>query len=122
MPRRKPRHAWIASRSAARSAAAVGVGGSISNDLSFLVVRHQRLHDAMRHMMDARFRSGMDDVRDLARWDDRLCIREVASLPDIVSRFSARSPFRYRVAAGIAGRLVPQLARAYQLCRVEIRG
>ena len=43
-----------------------------STPIAPAVVRHQRLHDSMKHMMDAPFRWGIQDIRHVERWDPRL--------------------------------------------------
>jgi len=84
------------------------------------VVRHQRLHDAMKHMMDAPFGWGIGDVRDIEQWDPRLQVLDVATLPDIAAIFRDRVAKRHRLAARLVGTLVPGLARAYRLSRVSL--
>jgi O-methyltransferase involved in polyketide biosynthesis len=84
------------------------------------VVRHQRLHDSMKHMMDAPFRWGIDDIRRVERWDPRLAVRDVATLPDIAFRFRDRVAFSHRIAGALVTRALPGLARAYRLSRIAI--
>ena len=84
------------------------------------VVRHQRLHDSMKHMMDAPFGWGIRDVRDIEQWDSRLRVLEVATLPDIAALFRERVSRRHLLAARLVGTLMPGLARAYRLSRVAL--
>lgn len=84
------------------------------------VVRHQRLHDSMKHLMDAPFRWGIDEVRDVERWDRRFAVRDVATLPDIASRFADRVALSHRVAGALVKRVLPGFARAYRLSRLTI--
>lgn len=84
------------------------------------VVRHQRHHDSMKHMMDAPFRWGIRDVRDLERWDRRLAVREVATLPDVARLFRDRVSLSHRLAGAFVSRAMPGFARAYRLSRVSI--
>lgn len=84
------------------------------------VVRHQQLHDSMKHMMDAPFRWGIGDVRDVERWDSRLAVRDVATLPDIASLFRDRVPLSHRVAGALVERALPGFANAYRLSRIAI--
>lgn len=84
------------------------------------VVRHQRLHDSMKHMMDAPFRWGIDDIRDVERWDPRFAVRDVATLPDIASRFRDRVAFSHRIVGALVKRVLPGFARAYRLCRIGL--
>jgi O-methyltransferase involved in polyketide biosynthesis len=84
------------------------------------VVRHQRHHDAMKHMMDAPFRWGISDVREVERWDPRFSVREIATLPDVASLFRERVAFTHRVAAAIVSLAMPSFARSYRLSRVSM--
>jgi len=86
------------------------------------VVRHQRLHDSMKHMMDAPFRWGIQDVRDVERWDPRLAVRDVATLPDIASRFRDRVALSHRIVGAVVKRALPGVGSAYRLSRIAIRG
>ena len=90
------------------------------DSISSVVVRHQRLHDSMKHMMDAPFRWGIDDVREVEGWDPRLRVLEIATLPDIARRFPERIALVHRAAAAILRRVVPGVARAYRLSRVAL--
>jgi hypothetical protein len=74
----------------------------------------------MKHMMDAPFRWGIDDVRDVERWDPRFEVRDVATLPDIASRFRDRVPFWQRVAGVLVKRALPAFANAYRLSRIAV--
>jgi O-methyltransferase involved in polyketide biosynthesis len=84
------------------------------------VVRHQQLHDSMRHMMDAPFRWGIDDVRFIEQWDPRVAVREVATLPDIARQFRDRVPLAQRLACLFVERALPTFAGAYRLSRVGV--
>ncbi|HEY8079639.1 MAG TPA: class I SAM-dependent methyltransferase [Labilithrix sp.] len=86
-----------------------------------IVVRHQRLHDSMRHMMDAPFRWGIKDARDIGAWDRRVCVEESATLPEIARRFRHRVPVRQRLAGALVERAMPPLARAYRVSRAVVR-
>jgi O-methyltransferase involved in polyketide biosynthesis len=86
------------------------------------VVRNQRLHDTMRHMMDAPFRWGIEDIGHIATWDPRFVLEETASLPEIASRFPGRVPLHLRAIASIIGRALPRFAAAYRLGRIVMRG
>jgi O-methyltransferase involved in polyketide biosynthesis len=86
-----------------------------------MVVRHQALHDSMRHMMDAPFRWGIDDVQAVEQWDPRLSVSEVATLPEIARRFRDGLSFRYLLAGALLERVLPGLAGAYRLSRITIR-
>lgn len=90
------------------------------DSIGSLVVRHQAFHDSMRHMLDAPFRWGIDDVREIERWDDRLSVVEAATLPDIARRFSDVVAFPQRLAGIVADRMLPRLASAYRLTRIAI--
>ena len=48
---------------------------TVFDSIAPAVVRHQRLHDAMKHMMDAPSGWGIGDVRDIEQWDPR-CARQ----------------------------------------------
>jgi O-methyltransferase involved in polyketide biosynthesis len=88
------------------------------------VVRHQRLHDTMKHMMDAPFRWGIrwgiDDIRSIERWDPRIVVTDVATLTDIVARHRDRVALGHRMAAAAIARLLPSVARAYRLSRIAV--
>lgn len=84
------------------------------------VVRHQRLHDSMRHMMDAPFRWGVRDAREVETWDDRLRVRDVYTLPEIVRRFADRIGWTHRISAELVDRLAPGLAQSYRLSRIAV--
>jgi O-methyltransferase involved in polyketide biosynthesis len=84
------------------------------------VVRHQRHHDSMKHMMDAPFRWGIRDVRDVERWDPRFAVREVATLPDVAMLFRERVALSHRLAAAFVARALPGFARAYRLSRILV--
>ena len=86
------------------------------------VVRHQRLHDSMKHMMDAPFRWGIQDIRQIEQWDDRLTVRDVATLPEIAVRFRDRVALSHRILGSFVQRALPGLARAYRLSRIAIGG
>ncbi len=86
-----------------------------------VVMRNQHLHDAKKHMMDARFRWGIEDVRALEQWDERLRIRDVLTLPGIARRYRDRVALRQRVAGALVERTLPGLARSYRLSRIEVR-
>ena len=86
------------------------------------VVRHQRLHDSMKHMMDAPFRWGIQDIRHVERWDPRLAVRDVATLPEIASRFRDRVPLSHRIVGAFVKRALPDVARAYRLSRIAVGG
>jgi O-methyltransferase involved in polyketide biosynthesis len=85
-----------------------------------MVLRHQHLHDSMKHMMDAPFRWSIGDVRDVERWDPRLAALEVLTLPEIARRFRPRMRRRHRLAATLAEHLVPSFAGAYRLSRFAL--
>jgi O-methyltransferase involved in polyketide biosynthesis len=85
-----------------------------------MVVRHQTLHDSMKHMMDAPFRWGIDDVRGVEAWDRRLTVRDVATLPEVARRFRARVGLPHRVVGALVERMLPAFAGAYRLARVEL--
>lgn len=91
------------------------------DSISPAVVRHQRLHDAARHMMDAPFRWGTDDIRELERWESRLAVDEVLTLPDIADRFESRVALHHRLAGRIVRRLAPGFADAYRIAKVLVR-
>ena len=84
------------------------------------VVRHQRLHDSMKHMMDAPFRWGIRDIREVERWDPRLAVHEVATLPDVARLFRERVAFTHRLAAAFVSRAMPGFARCYRLSRISV--
>jgi O-methyltransferase involved in polyketide biosynthesis len=86
------------------------------------VVRHQSLHDSMKHMMDAPFQWGIDDIRDIERWDPRggVHVEEVATLPEIAMRFRERVSLAHRVAGAIVRWTLPSFGRAYRLSRVSL--
>lgn len=85
------------------------------------VVRHQRLHDAAKHMMDAPFRWGTDDIRELERWDSRLVVDEVLTLPDIADRFESRVALHHRIVGRLVRGLAPAFADAYRIAKVLVR-
>jgi O-methyltransferase involved in polyketide biosynthesis len=86
------------------------------------VVRHQRHHDSMKHMMDAPFGWGVRDIREIERWDRRIHVREVATLPDIARRFRVRVSVPRRIVGAVVERLLPRFASAYRLSRVGLGG
>ncbi len=90
------------------------------DSIASMIVRHQKLHDSMKHMMDAPFRWGIDDVHDVERWDRRLRVREVATLPDVARQFPDRIGARHRVAAEVVRWTMPRLTRSYRLSRIEL--
>jgi O-methyltransferase involved in polyketide biosynthesis len=90
------------------------------DSISPAVVKHQRLHDSMRHMMDAPFRWGVEDVHEIERWDRRLRIHEVATLPEIASFFSQHVPLRHRLVGQLVRRVLPGLAGAYRVGRLTL--
>jgi O-methyltransferase involved in polyketide biosynthesis len=90
------------------------------DSIGHVVVRHQSLHDSMKHMMDAPFRWGIDDIADVERWDSRLAVEEVATLPDIARRFRSAVALRHLLAGALVERVSPRLAGAYRLCRLKI--
>ena len=73
-------------------------------------------------MMDAQFRWGIDDIRDIERWDRRLVVRDVATLPDIARLFGSRVPLSHRLAGALVERTMPGFARAYRLSRIAVSG
>lgn len=96
-------------------------GSEIALDsISHAVVRHQKYHDAMRHMLDAPFQWGIDDVRGIERWDPRLRVDDVCSLGDITRRFPGQVPKRYRVIGGLVRTTLPWFDASYRLCRVHL--
>jgi O-methyltransferase involved in polyketide biosynthesis len=90
------------------------------DSISPAVVRHQRLHDSMRHMMDAPFRWGLADPREIEGWDPRLRVREVATLPDVARQFRDRVRPAHRAVGALVHHALPGLARAYRLTRVAL--
>jgi O-methyltransferase involved in polyketide biosynthesis len=90
------------------------------DSIASVVVRHQHLHDTMKHMMDAPFRWGIDDVREIEQWDPRLRVREVATLPDIAARFPDRVPLAHRLTGAVVRWTLPWFGRSYRLSRVAI--
>ena len=104
----------------ARLADAFGPSEIALDSIGPLVVRHQALHDTMKHMMDAPFRWGIDDIHGIERWDPRLRIREVATLPDIAQRFADRVALVHRVVGAIARWTLPGVSGAYRLSRVAL--
>jgi O-methyltransferase involved in polyketide biosynthesis len=103
-----------------RSADAFGGSELVFDSIAPIVVRYQTLHDSMKHMMDAPFRWGIDDVRRIERWDRRLAVRDVATLPEIARRFRGRLGLPHRLIAALAERTLPAFASAYRLARVEL--
>ena len=85
------------------------------------VVRYQRLHDEAKHMMDAPFRWGSSDIRELECWDSRLVVDEVLTLPDIAERFAARVSFHHRMAGRFVRFVAPTFANAYRIAKVLVR-
>lgn len=92
----------------------------VLDSISPAVVRHQRHHDSMKHMMDAPFRWGLADPYELTSWDDRFAVEDVATLPDIAKRFGSEVALRHRVAGAFIARVLPGFARAYRLSRVRL--
>jgi O-methyltransferase involved in polyketide biosynthesis len=92
----------------------------VFDSIAPMVVRHQTLHDSMKHMMDAPFRWGIDDIRRIEQWDRRLAVRDVATLPEIARRFRGRVGLPHRLVAAFVERMVPAFAGAYRLARVEL--
>ena len=90
------------------------------DSIASIVVRNQNLHDTMKHMMDAPFRWGIDDVREIERWDPRLRVSEVATLPQIAARFPERVPLGHRLAGALVQWTLPWFARSYRLSRVAV--
>lgn len=88
--------------------------------ISPAVVRNQSLHDTMKHMMDAPFRWGVDDIGDIERWDPRLRVLESATLPDIAARFRDRVPRRHRLLGALVQKTMPRFARAYRIHRLGV--
>lgn len=74
----------------------------------------------MKHMMDAPFRWGIGEIRDIERWDPRFAVREVATLPDVANLFRERVAFTHRLAAAFVSRVMPGFAGAYRLSRISI--
>ncbi len=105
----------------ARLAEAFGPTEIAFDSIAPMVVRHQALHDSMKHMMDAPFRWGIDDIRRIEQWDRRLAVRDVATLPEIVRRFRRRVGLSHRLVAGLVERMLPAFAGAYRLARVGLR-
>ncbi len=103
-----------------RLADAFGACEIALDSIASLIVRHQRLHDSMKHMMDAPFRWGIDDVRDIERWSARFRVGDVATLPDIARRFPDQVPIRHRVAGALLRGVLPGFAGAYRLSRIAL--
>ena len=103
-----------------RLADAFGRSEIVFDSIAPMVVQHQTLHDSMKHMMDAPFRWGIDDIRRIEQWDRRLAVRDVATLPEIARRFRARIGLAHRLVARLVERALPAFAGAYRLARVEL--
>ena len=103
-----------------RLADAFGPTELVFDSIGTAAVRHQRLHDSMRHMMDAPFRWGTDDVRDIESWDRRLVLQDTATLPEIARRFRDRVPRRHRAVGALVELAWPSFARSYRLGRAVI--
>jgi O-methyltransferase involved in polyketide biosynthesis len=98
-------------------------GSEIALDsISRGVVRHQKHHDSMKHMMDAPFQWGIDDIHGIEAWDSRLRVDEVSSLSDIPRRFPAQVPRRYRMIGDLVRTTMPWFAASYRLSRVQLGG
>ena len=104
----------------ARLGDAFGRSEIVFDSIAPMVVRHQTLHDSMKHMMDAPFRWGIDDIRRIEQWDPRLAVRDVATLPEIARRFRGRVGLPHRLLAAFVERMLPAFAGAYRLARVEL--
>jgi O-methyltransferase involved in polyketide biosynthesis len=90
------------------------------DSIACAVVRHQRHHDSMKHMMDVPFRWGIDDVREIGRWDGRVKVNEVATLAEIARRFRERVPMRYRVVGELVSALCPSFDALYRLSLLRL--
>lgn len=90
------------------------------DSISRSVVRHQKHHDSMKHMMDAPFQWGIDDIRGIESWDPRLRVDEISSLADIPRRFPAQVPRRYRMIGEVVRRTLPWFDASYRLSRVQL--
>lgn len=79
-----------------------------------LVVRHQRLHDAMRHF-EAEFTWSVGDAREVEAWDARLRIVESRSFYHMLYAHPKRLSAPIRYLGPLLGAVFPPVRRSYHV-------
>ena len=86
----------------------------IFDSISPLAVRFQRYYDALQHV-DAEFRWGLPDVKDLEKWHKNIKVLETGNFGNLPARFFQCFPFRSRLLFKM-----PLLRNLYQINLVKI--